>query len=114
MIRLIGDSIRMGYEPGVISSLKARQGISAPVPSALPHSWAEIIPMGDTQGGTSRNILEHIDEFILSHTQLDILHLNCGLHDCAREGSPDNPEPRVSLEEYCELQEMSTFPGVLH
>ena len=55
--------------------------------------------MGDTQGGTSRNILEHIDEFILSH-QLDILHLNCGLHDMAREGSPDNPLPRVSLEEY--------------
>jgi hypothetical protein len=34
--------------------------------------------MGETQGGTSRNILEHIDEFILSHAQLDILHLNCG------------------------------------
>jgi lysophospholipase L1-like esterase len=26
--------------------------------------------------------------------------LNCGLHDCARDGSPDNPEPRVSLTQY--------------
>ena len=97
-IRLVGDSIRMGYEPAVMSSLRSRQGVDvAAVPSDLPPSWAEVIPMGDTQGGTSRNILENIDDFILQH-ELDILHLNCGLHDMAREGSPDNPQPRVSLE----------------
>lgn len=100
-IRLVGDSIRMGYEPTVISSLRARQGAStASLPSALAPRWAEIIPMGDTQGGTSSNILEHLDDFILNHAPLDVLHLNCGLHDMAREGSPSNPRPRVSLEDY--------------
>ena len=100
-IRLVGDSIRMGYEPAVVGSLRSRQGVSTPsLPSALLHSWAEIIPMGDTQAGTSSNILEHLDEFILNHASLDILHLNCGLHDMAREGSPENPHTRVSLEQY--------------
>ena len=33
------------------------------------------------------------------------MHLNCGLHDMARAGLPDDPEPRVSLEEYaCNLR----------
>ena len=91
----------MSYEPTVICSLRARQGVSTTsLPSALAPKWAEIIPMGDTQGGTSSNILEHLDDFILSHAPLDILHLNCGLHDMAREGSPSNPRPRVPLEDY--------------
>jgi hypothetical protein len=64
----------MGYEPSVISSLKTSGNIGNALPSALSHCWAEVIPMGDTQGGTSRNILEHIDEFVLmGNTQLDIL-----------------------------------------
>lgn len=129
-IRLVGDSIRMSYEPFVMSSLRGKLGVESSaevLPSELPARWAgntkktillafdspcgngdlsrqaqdtrnekqlessktkcvfraEVIPMGETQGGTSRNILEHIDEFILSHAQLDILHLNCGARKTA-------------------------------
>ena len=79
----IGDSIRMGYEPTVARELAG---------------WAEVWEMGGTQGGTTRNVLEHLDEWVLNRDP-DIVHLNAGLHDLAREVGP-GPENRVPLEEY--------------
>ena len=54
--------------------------------------------MGDTQGGNSRNVLEHLDEWVIAHRP-DIVHLNAGLHDMARDPGP-GPKNRVPLDEY--------------
>jgi len=63
-IILIGDSIRMGYQPTVIEQLSAIADVSGP----------------EENGGTSENILVHMDEWIISQSP-DIVHINCGLHD---------------------------------
>ena len=85
MIRVIcvGDSIRMGYEPTVVTELD---------------EWADIVEMGDTQGGNTRNVLEHLNAWVIAHRP-DIVHLNAGLHDMARDRGP-GPENRVPLDEY--------------
>tara|TARA_Y100000588_G_scaffold359158_1_gene417944 strand:- start:1159 stop:1740 length:582 start_codon:yes stop_codon:yes gene_type:complete len=82
-IVLIGDSIRMGYEPTVVRQLEG---------------WAEVVEMGKTQGGTTRNVLEHLDEWAIGQN-FDIVHINAGLHDMARAPGP-GPENRVPLDEY--------------
>ena len=61
---LIGDSIRMGYRPTVEQLLGDRVQLWAPAEN----------------GGTSANVLAHLDEWVLSRRP-NILHLNCGLHD---------------------------------
>ena len=78
---LIGDSIRMGYQPTVEQLLGTQAQI-----------W------GPTQnGGTSANVLAHLDEWVHSPSP-DILHLNCGLHDLKAEfGAPSQGIP---LDEY--------------
>ncbi len=80
---LVGDSIRMGYEPVAVRELAG---------------WAEVIEMGGIQGGNTRNILAHLDEWVVSRDP-DIVHLNAGLHDMARDPGP-GPENRVPLDEY--------------
>ena len=80
---LVGDSIRMGYEPVAVRELKG---------------WAEVIEMGGVQGGNTRNVLAHLDEWVISRGP-DIVHLNAGLHDMARDLGP-GPENRVPLDEY--------------
>jgi lysophospholipase L1-like esterase len=65
---LIGDSIRMGYAPTVTRRLDGQA-----------HFWAP-----RENGGTSANVLAHLDEWVLSRSP-DILHLNCGLHDLKTE-----------------------------
>ena len=60
--------------------------------------WAEVIEMGGVQGGNTRNILAHLDEWVISRDP-DIVHLNAGLHDMARDPGP-GPENRVPLDEY--------------
>ena len=65
---LIGDSIRMGYQSTVAQLLDAQAQIWAPTEN----------------GGTSANVLAHLDEWVLSRNP-DILHLNCGLHDLKTE-----------------------------
>jgi lysophospholipase L1-like esterase len=79
----VGDSIRMGYEPTVVKELE---------------DWAEVYEMGSTQGGNTRNVLEHLDEWVIQRDP-DIVHLNAGLHDMAREAGP-GPENRVPPDEY--------------
>jgi lysophospholipase L1-like esterase len=65
---LIGDSIRMGYQPTVERLLGEQVRLWAP----------------SENGGTSANVLAHLDEWVLSRNP-DVLHLNCGLHDIKTE-----------------------------
>lgn len=82
-VTCIGDSIRMGYEPTVVRELAG---------------WAEVLELGSTQGGNTRNVLEHLDEWIVQR-DLDIVHINAGLHDLARDVGP-GPVNRVPVDEY--------------
>lgn len=61
---LIGDSIRMGYQPIVQREL-----------DGLAEVWGSA-----ENGGNSQNVLEHLEVWALSR-DLDIVHVNCGLHD---------------------------------
>lgn len=80
---LVGDSIRKGYEPVAVRELAG---------------WAEVFEMGGIQGGNTRNVLAHLDEWVISRGP-DVVHLNAGLHDMARDPGP-GPENRVPLDEY--------------
>ncbi len=64
---LIGDSIRMGYQPYVAAAL-----------SGMAEVWGP-----EANGGPSANVLGHLDEWVLDR-EADVIHLNCGLHDVAR------------------------------
>ena len=64
---LIGDSIRMGYQRFVQEELAPSMKI------------CEL----EGNGGTSTNVLAHLDAWVLSRTP-HIVHLNCGLHDIRR------------------------------
>lgn len=79
----IGDSIRMGYEPTVVQELAG---------------WAKVLELGSTQGGNTRNVLAHLDEWVAERSP-DIVHLNAGLHDLARDVGP-GPVNRVPMDEY--------------
>jgi len=79
---LIGDSIRMGYQATVVEQLAGAAEVLSP----------------EQNGGDSRNMLAHLDEWVTS-LQPDIVHLNCGLHDLKREFvMPEGTQ--VPLEEY--------------
>jgi len=78
---LIGDSIRMGYEPIVRRELDGLADVSGP----------------KDNGRTSRNILDHLDEWVLARS-FDVLHINCGLHDLARPR--DTQAPAIPLDRY--------------
>jgi lysophospholipase L1-like esterase len=65
---LIGDSIRMGYEPRVRAAFGGVADVTGPAEN----------------GGTSTNVLAHLDEWALSRGA-DVVHVNCGLHDIRRE-----------------------------
>ena len=83
----IGDSIRMGYEPTVVSELD---------------DW-QVVELADLQCGHTRNILEHLDEWL--GDDLDVVHINAGLHDMAQKPTPDPDVPptgdnQVPLGEY--------------
>lgn len=79
----VGDSIRWGYEQAVINELA---GV------------VEVTPMGETQGGDTRNILRHLDEWVTGKGY-DVIHLNAGLHDMIRAPGP-GPTRQVPIEEY--------------
>lgn len=79
---LIGDSIRLGYQATVNAALEGFVTMWQP----------------EENGGTSANILEHLDEWVLSRKP-DIVHINCGLHDIARR-EDDNTQSRIDLDQY--------------
>ena len=84
----IGDSIRMGYEPTVVRQLEG---------------WAQVVELGDRQCGNTRVVLELLEEVL--RDDLDVVHINAGLHDMARDPAPEpggqpGEERRVPLEEY--------------
>ena len=79
---LIGDSIRMGYQDDVIRELANLADVWAPTPN----------------GGNSANILQHLDEWIISRSP-DVVHINCGLHDLKKKDF-DTGEPAISLDQY--------------
>ncbi len=79
----IGDSIRMGYQQTVIDELAG---------------WGEILGIGEIQGGNTRNVLKHLWDWAVE-PQADIVYLNAGLHDMARDPGP-GPENRVKPDEY--------------
>ena len=78
---LIGDSIRMAYAATVQQEL-------ADVAEVLSY---------DANGGTSRNVLLNLQEWVLSK-QADLVHVNCGLHDIKKPLDTDVFE--VPIEEY--------------
>ncbi|NQU39867.1 MAG: hypothetical protein HQ523_07945 [Lentisphaerae bacterium] len=82
-VALIGDSIRMGYEESVRNELSG---------------WADVWTP-EQNGGTSENILAHLDEW-LATGHPSILHINCGLHDLRKEFGQDTPA--VPLDRYAE------------
>ena len=67
----IGNSIRMGYQDAVQQEL----GDAAAV-------WE-----AEENGGNSRNVLTHRDEWVLSRKP-DLVHINCGLYDLSKELDP--------------------------
>jgi lysophospholipase L1-like esterase len=69
---LIGDSIRMGYQDVVRRELAGRAEIWSP----------------EQNGGTSQNILAHLDEWCFSR-DAGVVHINCGLHDLKKEFGQD-------------------------
>lgn len=82
-VMLIGDSIRIGYEDNVRREMEA---------------YADIISDEDN-GGNSRNVRGHIADWVEGR-QLDVVHVNAGLHDLRRPF--DTGTPVVPLDEYRE------------
>lgn len=72
-IVLVGDSIRMGYEPVVRELLAGRAEVWGPAENC----------------GPSARVLANLQAWALSRRP-DVVHLNCGLHDIKR---PPNPGP---------------------
>src|SRR5688500_13183405 len=85
-VTLIGDSIRWGYQPFVRDLLAGVADVWGP----------------QSNGGTSRNVLAHIDAFARPRPETltgpHVVHVNAGLHDIKKEYGAD--EPQGSLEEY--------------
>lgn len=80
---LIGDSIRKGYQATVGTTLAGAAEVWGP----------------DQNGGTSRNVLAHLEDWVLNR-DWDVLHVNCGLHDLRKEFGQDTAA--VPLAEYTE------------
>ena len=79
----VGDSIRMGYEPTVVTGLTG---------------CANVIEMGGIQGGNTRNVIAHLHDWVIEKGP-QIIHINAGLHDMARKPGP-GPENAVPIDEY--------------
>jgi isoamyl acetate esterase len=81
LVVLIGDSIRMGYQATVIAAL-----------ADVAEIW---VP--EANGGDSRNVLAHLDEWVLARRP-QVVHVNCGLHDLKRDFAEGKFQ--VPIEEY--------------
>src|SRR3954466_15752330 len=62
---LVGDSIRIGYEPFVTKSLEGK---------------ADVVSPGSKAAGDSAWLVKNLDDFVIQHKP-DLVHLNVGLHD---------------------------------
>ena len=80
-IILIGDSIRIGYQPTVQKELAGQADVWGP----------------EENGGESRYVLARLDDWVITRHP-DIVHLNCGLHDLRKEFGADTSA--VPLDEY--------------
>jgi isoamyl acetate esterase len=80
-VLLIGDSIRMGYQPFVAEALNGRLNITGPLENCE----------------TSRKCLKFADDW-LSAANSDVVHVNCGLHDIRID--PGAPSNQVGIDEY--------------
>lgn len=80
-VTLIGDSIRVGYQDAVRRRLAGRAEVWGPTEN----------------GGTSENVLAHLDEWALSRNA-SVVHINCGLHDLRKEFGQD--ESAIPLKQY--------------
>lgn len=65
VVVLIGDSIRIGYEPFVTERLQGK---------------ARVVSPGEENGGDSANVLRGLDRWVIEHRPA-VIHFNCGLHD---------------------------------
>lgn len=61
---LIGDSIRLGYAPGVAKLLEGKAVIVSP----------------KQNGGDSSNVLKNLEAWVIQEKP-DVIHINAGLHD---------------------------------
>ena len=80
-ILLAGDSISKGYGPGVVERMGNNFEISTL----------------SGNGGTSANLLSQLGEWFV-RPKFDFIHVNCGLHDLARDRNASGP--RVPLDRY--------------
>jgi lysophospholipase L1-like esterase len=78
---LLGDSIRMGYQPFVRQELGGAFAVSGPAENC----------------GTSRSLLANLDRWALDRPA-SIIHLNAGLHDLRYD--PGRDAPVVPIDEY--------------
>ncbi len=95
---LIGDSIRMGYEPWVRQALLGMAEVWAP----------------QENGGNSDNVLAHLDEWVAAGRP-SVVHLNCGLHDIKKEFGHDEaavPIGRYEANVRSVLQRLKAVPYV--
>ena len=77
---LIGDSIRGGYQPLVVTKLKGRADVWGPVENCRHSLWA----------------LDHFPEWV-AEQEPDIVHVNFGIHDVSIQ--PDG-EHQILLAQY--------------
>lgn len=61
---LVGDSIRLGYQSGVVTKLAGRA----------------VVIGSQSNGGDSNNVLKNLGAWIVKE-QPQVVHLNCGIHD---------------------------------
>lgn len=80
-VLLLGDSIRLGYQAEVAQALAGRATVVGP----QDNCW------------TSTHLLARLDEWVAAQP-VDVVHLNCGLHDLAWER--DTQAVRTALPQY--------------
>lgn len=81
-VLLLGDSIRLAYAPSVRERLA---------------DVAEVVDFPDN-GGDSANVRAKLGQWLADARALDIVHVNCGLHDIKRAYNSDARQ--ISLENY--------------
>jgi lysophospholipase L1-like esterase len=79
---LLGDSIRMAYAPLV---RRALSGV------------ADVVDFADN-GGDSANVLRRLPDWLSDAGTVDLVHLNCGLHDIKR--AYGSSARQVPIQEY--------------